>query len=67
MSERRDILASSNPCPYPGISRAGFCCNEDPCRINEIGHRPCDLTGGCIERATCGDCWVPWAAAGDGQ
>jgi hypothetical protein len=45
-------------CPYPVVLSTGHCCGHYPCDIE--GHYECEDSGGCIDRSTCGGCWVPW-------
>jgi hypothetical protein len=48
------------PCQYPVVFDAGMCCGHDPCDVE--WYRPCDKFGGCLDRATCGNCAVPLPA-----
>lgn len=51
-------VTSDGACPYPVVLGLGMCCgNASDCDMRFW--RPCDATGGCLDRATCGGCGVP--------
>ena len=52
-----EAAAPTRFCPYPVIAGMSRCCGNKPCTLE--WSRPCDATGGCLDRATCGGCDEP--------
>lgn len=52
-----EAAAPGRFCKYPVIAGMHRCCGNKPCTLE--WRRPCDDTGGCLDRATCGGCDEP--------
>jgi len=52
-----DFTEAELRCLYPVLARLGGCCGDDPCTVE--WYYPCSVTGGCLDRMTCGGCGEP--------